>query len=50
MPRRPRKQLPGGVFHITARGVDGSSIFVDDRDRGRFALLWSKRRISGAGT
>jgi putative transposase len=39
MPRRPRNQLPGGVFHITARGVDGSSIFVDDPDRGRFALL-----------
>src|SRR5262245_60571898 len=38
MPRRPRTHLPGGMFHITARGVDGSSIFLDDHDRRCFVL------------
>src|SRR4029453_9364152 len=39
MPRRPRKDLPGGIFHVTARGVAGSSIFLDEHDRRRFVLL-----------
>lgn len=39
MPRRPRKELPSGFFHITSRGVDGSLIFRDDNDRRRFVLL-----------
>ena len=38
MPRRPRKHLPGRLFHVTARGVAGSTIFVDDEDRRRFLL------------
>jgi hypothetical protein len=36
VPRRPRRQLPNGFFHITARGV---VIFQDDLDRRRFVLL-----------
>ena len=39
MPRRPRKELPSGFFHITSRGVDGSLIFRDDNDRRRFVPL-----------
>ena len=39
MPRRPRRQLPNGLFHITSRGVDGSLIFLDNHDRRRFVLL-----------
>ena len=39
MPRRPRRDLPDGVFHITARGVAGCFIFLDDHDRRRFLLL-----------
>ncbi len=39
MPRRPRRHLPDGVFHIASRGVAGSLIFTDDDDRHRFSLL-----------
>jgi putative transposase len=39
MPRRPRKSLPGGYFHITSRGVAAGSIFLDDVDRRRFVVL-----------
>jgi putative transposase len=39
MPRRPRRDLPSGLFHVTARGVAGSTIFLDDHDRRRFLLL-----------
>ena len=37
MPRQLRRDLPDGVFHVTARGVDSCLIFVDDEDR-RFFL------------
>jgi REP element-mobilizing transposase RayT len=39
VPRRPRRDLPDGHFHITARGVAGCLIFLDDHDRRRFLLL-----------
>ena len=39
MPRRARRELSDGGFHITAVGVAGSLIFIDDFDRRRFALL-----------
>ncbi len=39
MPRRPRKNLPSGFFHVTSLGVAGSLIFLDDFDRRRFLLL-----------
>jgi REP element-mobilizing transposase RayT len=39
MPRRPRSVLPDGVFHVTSRGVAGSTIFLDDAERARFARL-----------
>jgi putative transposase len=43
MPRRPRRDLPSGFFHITSLGVAGTFIFPDDYDRRRFVLP------SGAG-
>jgi len=33
MPRRPRNLLQDGFFHVTARGVGGGSLFVDESDR-----------------
>src|SRR5277367_5602879 len=40
MARRRRSDLPDvGVFHLTMRGVDGCTIYADDRDRLRFTRL-----------
>jgi putative transposase len=39
MARPPRAQVPGGIFHITARGNRRQEIFFDDRDRRRFLEL-----------
>ena len=36
MPRPPRSLVAGGVYHVTARGVRRSPLFVDDADRLRF--------------
>lgn len=32
MPRRPRKLLGDGTYHVTARGVARSELFLDARD------------------
>ncbi|MDQ3823748.1 MAG: transposase [Actinomycetota bacterium] len=39
MARVPRSALPDGAYHITARGVDGAPIVLDDLDRLFFARL-----------
>ncbi len=40
MPRRPRSLLPAvGVFHVTVRGVERRSIYLDDDDRRGFMRL-----------
>jgi REP element-mobilizing transposase RayT len=39
MPRRPRPPIPGGIFHITARGNRLQPIFLSDRDRVHFLVL-----------
>jgi REP element-mobilizing transposase RayT len=36
MPRPPRVQLPGGVYHVISRGNRQQTIFYDDRDYARF--------------
>jgi putative transposase len=36
VPRILRRTLPDGWFHVTARGVDGATIYRDDRDRWSF--------------
>ncbi len=33
MPRPPRLEFPGAVYHVTARGNERRSIFRDDQDR-----------------
>jgi REP element-mobilizing transposase RayT len=42
MPRGPRHQLPGGLFHITTRGVRRNPIFLDERDYKFFLGLIEK--------
>ena len=37
--RRPRRELPNGFFHATARGTNRTAIFLDDRDCEAFARL-----------
>ena len=32
MPRRLRIEMPGGVYHVTNRGVDRTNIVRDDTD------------------
>jgi REP element-mobilizing transposase RayT len=32
MPRRPRRDLPDGIFHVTSRGVARAAIVHDERD------------------
>jgi putative transposase len=39
MARGLRTDLPDGFFHVTARGVDGTSVFRDARDRRGFLEL-----------
>jgi REP element-mobilizing transposase RayT len=33
MPRAPRLQVPGGIYHVTCRGARGSWLYVDVDDR-----------------
>ena len=33
MARRPRSELEDGLFHVTARAVDGTPLFAEDIDR-----------------
>jgi putative transposase len=39
MPRRPRFQEPGAIYHVTSRGTEGRPIYLDDLDRNLF-LGW----------
>ena len=40
VPRRPRHFLGDGTYHITARGVARSAIFLDDDDYRTFLVLF----------
>lgn len=41
MPRRPRSELPDGVYHVTVKGTGGGFVFTDNADRAAFGrLLW----------
>jgi putative transposase len=44
MARRSRIHYPGAIYHAMARGVDGRSIFNDDRDREYFLSILSRLR------
>ena len=37
-----RRDLPDGYFHVTARGVNGSAIFLEDVDRLDFLDLLAR--------
>ena len=39
MPRPPRVQFPGAIYHVTSRGVRKTDIFNDARDRLRFQQI-----------
>ena len=39
MARRPREEVCGAFYHVTARGNCGQTIYGDDQDRGRFLYL-----------
>jgi len=38
MPRRPRAQIPGGIYHLMNRGVRGEPLYTDDQECLHF--LW----------
>lgn len=42
MARALRIQFPGAFYHITCRGIEQRSIYVDDRDRLRFLELLTR--------
>ena len=42
MPRPPRVFEPGGVYHVTAHGIDDGPIFRDDIDRQDFVLRMNR--------
>jgi REP element-mobilizing transposase RayT len=44
MPRRPRIQFPGGLYHVICRGNNRERIFRDDADRKRFLALLRRYR------
>jgi putative transposase len=39
MPRPPRRELAGGIHHVTARGNNGEAVFRDMADRRNFLRL-----------
>ena len=41
MPRRPRNVLGDGTYHVTARGVGRTEIFLDDHDYRLFIRLFA---------
>jgi REP element-mobilizing transposase RayT len=41
MPRTARLDIPGQLYHITARGVERRDLFVDDQDRESFLARFS---------
>jgi REP element-mobilizing transposase RayT len=42
MPRKPRQECEGGVFHVYARGNAKSAIFLDDADRLAYLRLLAR--------
>jgi putative transposase len=42
MPRPPRIQIAGGLYHVTSKGNTGRLAFTDDVDRTHFLRLLSK--------
>ena len=47
MPRSPRLEYPGALYHVTSRGVQRNTIFLDDRDRHTFLSLLARALDAG---
>ena len=49
MPRQPRIEIPGALYHVMVRGIERRKIFKDDKDKriflGRFADLIEETRV-----
>src|SRR5207244_3446281 len=48
MPRPTRIQLPGGTYHVTARGNRRQALFFDDADRDRFLGIFHRAACRSA--
>jgi putative transposase len=44
MARQKRLNLPGAIYHVIARGLNGAALFKDREDREEF-LRWLKRAL-----
>ncbi len=42
MPRSPRLEYPGALYHVTSRGIQQGAIFVDDRDRASLLAIFTR--------
>lgn len=42
MPRMPRLESPGSLYHIMAHSIEGRDLFVDDQDRNDFLSRFEK--------
>lgn len=42
MGRKPRLEIPGGIYHVTARRVDRWPLFVDEDDYQRYLRLLAR--------
>ncbi len=42
MPRKPRQEVAGGVFHVYARGNDRNDVFLDATDRRKYLSLLAR--------
>jgi putative transposase len=42
VPRRPRENVEGGIYHVYARGIAKAPVFEDDFDRRRYLQLLRK--------
>jgi putative transposase len=47
MPRSPRLEYPGALYHVTARGVQQGAIYLDDVDRTCFLELVARTLVIG---
>ncbi len=42
MPRMPRLESPGSLYHIMAHSIEGKDLFLDDQDRNEFLSRFEK--------
>lgn len=50
MPRQPRLDIPGLLYHVMARGIERTDIFRDDRDRETFVERLGELVPAGGAT